>query len=60
MFQVTRTQLRVLLSRFRWDKELLLEKYYMGEKERKKLFEEVHIVIEKVNLEKIVKNFQLK
>jgi len=41
------TQLRILLNKFNWDKELLLEKFYLGDTEQESLFKEAHIVYKK-------------
>jgi len=42
VLQIPATTTRILLNHFRWDKEKLMERYYIGDQQ--KLFEEAHVI----------------
>lgn len=42
VLQIPATTTRILLNHFRWDKEKLMERYYIGDQE--KLFDEAHVI----------------
>jgi len=42
VLQIPATTTRILLNHFKWDKDKLMERYYVGD--QKKLFEEAHVI----------------